>query len=512
MHKSQVYNQLQNLFPQTSSRSAPMILDMPARLVNLHFSGYDPRAAGGRQTVKLELRAELDAAIQELRFDFRSELLTPLTSHQVVQRSPAGIWPSLLLSFSSKGKEHGQYPLQVQLSYFDAIGCEHYWTCTSIIFLPRANASLSEIHQVFLASQKNVRLYAEDGAIATLSGAMNMPATQHRHVNIDIVAKDAAIAQWDVATESDKAQLHSFEMGLSSIAWDEVMLEVAAPMYAGTRQLPPSTKPLSSFSNRTNAQITSTSSSAQKLEAASAQIDMATPDSRLDLISRQDRPRWTQAQQQSAHLAFKIHVVVQSEWIIGRASAEKPRLNLPAIALTHPHLSSRMSAQHARIRLTACGAEIIDISRYGMRLNNLILEKNQPMPLFAGMLLEMSACFSGLPQLQVLHVLPHALILAQLPSAHSVSSLLTEIHTKMKTQVSAPAQVYEIFYLLTPELRPEASLPALFALPAEQGELPLLFHQQGKIQVHDTQTQLDRSVQEMCADPSQAWPYQLLVD
>lgn len=451
MHKSQAYEHMQNLLPQMMPAHASAAPNAVKSAVYLHFSGYDPRAVGGRQTLKLDLRAGLDPAIRELAFEFRSELLQPHTSHQTLPRTPSGAWQTVLLSFSSKGKEHGQYPLDVRMSYLDAMGCQHGWVCTTTILIPRANASLSEIHQVFLASQKNVRVHAEDGAIAKLGGLSARQETQHRQLNIDIYAKDAAIAQWETANEQREDLSAQFEMGLSSIAWDEDLIEVAVPTYQNLATAPVVASTL-------------TQSAARMLTSA----------------------RLVPLAEQLTNIPMQL--LARQEWTLGRHSPHGAQTRTD-IALRHPSLERRISAKHAIIRRSVRGVEIIDTSRYGTLLNSVLLEKHQPMPLLPGMQIELCASFKGLVQLRLLHILPHAVILARLqPEA-------------------APEKFLEIYYLLTPDLRPEASLSA----PAiTGGKLPLLFHAQGQFYVHDPVTMEDTNLMHFSSEkPSarQEFPY-----
>ncbi|MBC3873127.1 FHA domain-containing protein [Undibacterium flavidum] len=454
MNKSQAYQTMQSLLPQALTVPVSESLSYQAEksASSLHFSGYDPRAAGGRQTLKLELRAELDRAIQELRFEFRSELLLPQTSQQTLQRSPSGAWQAVLLSFSSKGKEHGQYPLDVQLSYLDASGCQRLWVCTTTILIPRANASLSEIHQVFLASQKNVRVHAEDGAIAKLGGLSGMQESQHRQLNIDIYAKDAAIAQWEVATGQREDASAPLAMGLSSIAWDENLVEVAVPTY-------------------------------QNLLGAPAAVAKPTLQPTIMLTSARLVPLADQLSNIPTNIPtnIPIQLLVRREWTLGRQTTK-----VTADIVLH-HLSSerRISAQHAIIRRSLGGVQIIDSSRYGTLLNSVILEKHQPMPLLSGMQIELCANFKGLVQLRVLHILPHALILGRLQPGAAQERLL------------------EIYYLLTPDLRPEASLSAPVIAG---GKLPLLFHAQGQFYAHDPVTMEDTNLMHFSSDIASTKP------
>lgn len=374
-------------------------------IMHLRFSGYDPRAAGGRQTLKLEFRGELAPSIQQINCRFRSELLTTSNTEQVLSRTPSGLWPPLILSFSSKHKEHGQYPLEVQLHYKDAAGEPHLWICTATLLLPRADASLSEIHQVFLATQKNVRVLAEDGAIAKLSGLQQAQDSQHGNLDIAIFAKDAAIAQLDMtgARSHESGMSGKFDIGLSSIAWDEELLEVAVP----------------SFQNLTG-----------KARAAALPLAKTFKLKSASLLAKDLPP---------------IRLFALEEWVLGR---KRLRNQLADILLCHRDaaLTKRISAKHAILRRNDDGElEIIDTSRYGVIVDGSILEKNQPRQLLAGMQIDFCASFKGIVQLRVVQIFPHAVLLHRIVDAH----------------------VTELLYLISPELAPEegaynASHPFLF--------------------------------------------------
>ncbi len=393
--------------------------------LHLRFSGYDPRAAGGRQTLKLELRGELALTIQQIRFRFRSDLLTTSQHEQSLLRTPTGYWPPLILSFSSKHKEHGQYPLEVQLHYLDEANKPHVWTCTTTLLLPRANASLSEIHQVFLATQKNVRVLAEDGAIAKLSGLQQAPSSQHANLDIAIYARDAAIAQLDMSnTKSNNSG--KFELGLSSLAWDEELLEVAVPSF-------------------------------QSLTGHTSPPPLPAP---------------PQAMHKAASLFAKnlptIRLFALEEWVLGRMEARNPSADI----LLHHHdakLTRRISARHAIVRRTDNGAlEIVDTSRYGVIVDGVILEKNQPMQLFASMQIDLCASFKGIVQLNIAQIFPHAIVLQKI----------------------ANAQVTELLYLISPELRPEAGITRVTG-SENQLPTPIFFHRQGQFWYHDPLTMQD---------------------
>lgn len=421
----------------------------------LRFSGYDPRAAGGRQTLKLELPEDFEPSVQHLSLSCHSELLFQAlaqsfpqsrsfaASSHTLTRSPSGLWPPLLLSFSSKAREHGQYPLEIRISYKDAAGDAHLWICTSTILLPRANASLSEIHQVFLATHKNYRIHAEDGAIARLQGLPQDSIATPINCDVAIYAKDAAIAQLDLlASTNGLNQQGQHAVGLSSIAWYELLMEVEVPSSPNLMQTALPTRP---------AELNPTGVVAQPTSAAAI--------TSANLIAKTDA------------YAIPIRLLAKQEWSLGRhrdfgtkPSADiclryQPQLGQDAT------LGKRISHRHAIIQRHDGRVQITDISRYGVLLDGVILEKHQAMPLLPGAHIEFCASFKGLIELRVAAILPHAVILHRL----------------------VDGKLHELFYLLNPEQRPEVgNLPAML-----QGH-SLFFHRHGQFWHHDALSLQDR--------------------
>jgi hypothetical protein len=144
------------------SRPAPAPCNAPAERPHLHISGFDPRAAGGRQAIKIELRGMPDDCPPQLAMQLQSALLPEGRRAPALRaRSLRGDWRPLFVEFSSRGKEHGQYRIDVELltpampagTATRAPGSPP-WCC----LVPRADASLAEIHQTFLSTHKNVRV------------------------------------------------------------------------------------------------------------------------------------------------------------------------------------------------------------------------------------------------------------------------------------------------------------------------------------------------------------------
>ena len=470
MNKSQEANSWQILSAQaslgtlSSYGSGKLSAGLTTVQPYLRFSGYDPRAAGGRQTLKLELPEDFEPGLQQISLTCRSELIAQSGSVHQLTRSPAGIWPPILLSFSTKTREHGQYPLEIHLTYHDAAGEPHLWVCTSTILLPRANASLSEIHQVFLAAQKQYRVHAEDGAIAKLSGFQPAGIGMHANLDVDIYAKDAAIAQLDFNTlDSAGGDQGKYAIGLSSIAWREVLIELAVPASSINIPVTPARQDLMKPDSTNSA-----TNSIKNLATNSTTF-------RASLVAK------------NRANAVPIHLLALDEWCLGRQDGGRQNADIQLQHLTESGhkqvLTKRISSRHAIIRRQDARVEITDVSRYGLLVDGVILEKHHPMPLFVGMQLELSASFKGLVELRVAAILPHAVILQRIVGGNVVA----------------------LFYLLNPEQRPEVGtsdsmptlMPTLMPNKMAANENLLFFHQHGQFWYHDP-----HSLQDSVLDPS----------
>ncbi len=413
--------------------------------LSLHFSGYDPRAAGGRQTLRLELRGATLAAfapsIMQIEVQLQSDLLTPGPPHLRFERSVSGLWRPLLISFSSKNKEHGQYPLRVSLNTISGVN-RRSWSCTTVIFLPRADATLSEIHQVFLASHQNVKIFADDGAIAKLG------AHTQGSMDIEISARNAAMAQVDFSAPAGK-----HETVLGSLVWDEDLYEEhfleTLVECRQERLVEPLYEP--AFTSQGNL----------PMAAPSRPITCAALVSVL--------PQAPQASRQ-------IRLFALDYWVLGRLDLLNPAADIllshrGADELDSAALTRRISASHAIIRRSGDGAEMLDLSRYGVLLNGKALEKGKPARLASGMQIELCASFKGVACLQVIAVLAHVVILRRM---------------------DGPAE-NELLYLITPETQP-ANMSSAPPDCLPKG-MPQLFHYQGGFWHKDTvskqETRLD---------------------
>lgn len=403
--------------------------------LHLHFSGYDPRAAGGRQTIRLELRGMLPPDISIIEVQLRSELIATGAAKQRLLRTASGLWQPLLISFSSRNKEHGQYPLEISLSHEQVSKARRTWLCTSVIFVPRADASLTEIHSVFLTAQKNIRVVAEDGGIATLSGLGQSNGYAQGNMNIEISATDASIAKLDMRPPSGK-----YEIAMGTIAWDEELMEITgepeAPLAIATSARPEKVPPARPATN----------------------------------TSKTTATRWAGLTGQQTRPHSNMRLFALNEYVLGRME-QHPQADIllshhTSSAAENVRLTRRISARHALIRWKGVRAEITDVSRYGTLLDGMVMEKDLPYALSAGMQIEFCASVRGIVRLQVMAILPHAMIIAEI-DAGAGSDLL---------------------YLIKPETRPQA------AAQSPPAGLPLVFHFQGGFWHRDIATLQENSL------------------
>jgi hypothetical protein len=326
---------------------------------HLHISGFDPRAAGGRQAIRLELRGMPDDAPAELGMRLESSLLPGGGWSHSFTRSLRGGWRPVVVEFSSRGREHGQYRVDVELHAGGTLhtGPARTWVATVVLLVPRADASLAEIHQTYLAARKNVRIHADDASIARLHGLDSAGP-----IDIAIDARDASIAQLQFGTQEGRT-----ELALATIAWDEDLIEIDLP---ATR--PPHPCP-----------------------ASSACLVHAEPDAGM--------PR-------------HVRLLALDEWVLGRLEAGRAEADL---LLCHygehgpeqEGLTRRISARHAVIRAGRQGFEIADLSRYGLLLDGAWPGKHSAVPLRLGMRIELTASIKGVAVLVVTALLPHAVVL-----------------------------------------------------------------------------------------------------
>ena len=324
----------------------------------LHISGFDPRAAGGRQAIRLELRGMPMDCAPEVRMLVRSALRLHGGESDVFQRTSRGEWRPLFLEFSSRGLEHGQYRIDVELHsrHPQAPDAARTWTCSPVILVPRQDASLGEIHQAFLATHKNVRVTEDDAGIARVH------APGGGRVDIDVSARKASIAQVNLEAQAGKVDL-----GFSTIAWDEDLIEIDLPAARDPHPCPASSACL-----------------------VHDEADAAT----------------------QRH----VRLFALDECVLGRFEAIEPEADLllsyhSDAGAEHDGLTRRISGRHAVIRRGRVGFEIEDVSRYGLLVDGVWPGKHTPVPLRPGMRIELTASIKGIVSLEVTAVLPHALLL-----------------------------------------------------------------------------------------------------
>jgi hypothetical protein len=345
---------LRNARPQQAAIAAAAAIVTPRPY--LHVSGFDPRAAGGRQSIKLELRGMPEHAGSVIHMQLQSALLQNGNLRQSFVRTLHGDWRPVFVEFSSRGMEHGQYRLEVDLHSMANGRIERHWACTLVILVPRADATLTQVHDTYLATHKNVRVMADDASIARVNA--RTPGT----VDIDVTARNAGIAHLDLEAKGGKA-----ELGFSTIAWDEDLIEIAVT----------DAPPMHPFS------------------AHAGCIVNASP---------------------MAGAQRHIRLFALAEAVIGRHEQFAPEAN---ILLYHfgehgPErngLTRRISGRHAAIRRTPAGFELEDLSRFGLLVDGEWPGKYKPVPLRVGMRIELTASIKGIVELQVTALMAHAVIL-----------------------------------------------------------------------------------------------------
>lgn len=330
----------------------------PPHRPHLHISGFDPRAAGGRQTIKVELHGMPEDAPAAITMELASALFPGGSSHHTFGRNLQGHWRPQFVEFSSRDKEHGQYRIEAELRCSHGTHVRRRWVCTLIILVPRPDASLSDIHQTFIATYKNVSVTADDGSIARVSAQAG-----GGRLDIDVNARNASIARLDLDALDGK-----LAVGFSSIAWDEDLIEIAVPEAPEKHPHP----------------------------AAMGKMSHQAP---------------------STELPRHVHMFAFAEWVLGR---DDPHDSPAAIRLAHfdgsgsrdaGGLTRRLSARHAIIRRSGGGFEIEDVSRYGLLVDGAWPGKHQPVPLRLGTRIEMTASVRGIVRLVVTALLPTGLVL-----------------------------------------------------------------------------------------------------
>ncbi|HZV67394.1 MAG TPA: FHA domain-containing protein [Telluria sp.] len=324
---------------------------------HLHVSGFDPRAAGGRQAIKIELRGMPADSAPLITMQLQSALIPHGGSRHSFVRTLRGDWRPLFIEFSSRGLEHGQYQIEVELHSQQDGRVTQKWACTLVILVPRADATLTEIHQIFLSTHKNVRVMADDAAIAKV----NAQAGGGR-LDIDVTARNASIAHLNLDAKPGKV-----DMGFSTIAWDEDLIEIDVPAQAEPHPHP----------------------------SGAACLVNAAPE---------------------AGAQRQVRLFALDECVLGRFEQYDPEAD---VLLTHfgddgqdrQGLTRRLSGRHALIRRGSGGFEIEDVSRYGLLLDGVWPGKGKPVPLRLGMRIELSASIKGIAVLSVTALLPNGVVM-----------------------------------------------------------------------------------------------------
>ncbi len=223
--------------------------------------------------------------------------------------------------------------------------------------MPRADASLSEIHATFLATHKNVRINADDAAIARVNGASGGGS-----MDIDVMARNASIAHLNLDGQAGR-----IDLALPTIAWDEDLIEIDLP---------------------------------QQAEAHPCPTDSAC------LVHLAGAPR-------------HLRLLALEECVLGRsepagADAQVQLMHFGVDGAQPDGLTRRLSARHAIIRRGRDGFEIEDVSRYGVLLDGVWPGKHQPVPLRLGMRIELTASIKGIVVLEVSALLAHGVILRRI--------------------------------------------------------------------------------------------------
>ncbi|MCS0807918.1 FHA domain-containing protein [Massilia agilis] len=348
--------------PQPPPQAAPVVErqanSVPAR-PHLHVSGFDPRAAGGRQAIKLDLRGMPGDCPPRLTMLLKSALHLYCPQQQTLARAADGNWCPAFIEFSSRGIEHGQHRIEVEL-HGRAGAASRTWVCSLVVLVPRADATLSEIHQAFLSSHKNVRVFADESSIARVNAH-----TTSGTVDIDVAARNAGIAR----LELDATTPGPIQLGLPTIAWDEELVEISLPDAGEAHPYP--------------------------ADAASIVSPQPTP----------GMPR-------------HLRLFAATEWTLGRFDALAPAATVllahhPATGAGRDALTRRLSAHHAAIRAAGGGFTIEDVSRFGLLIDGEWPGKGRQVPLREGMRIELTASVRGIVELQVAALLPHVLVLAR---------------------------------------------------------------------------------------------------
>jgi len=197
------------------------------------------------------------------------------------------------------------------------------------------------------------------------AGIARVHAPGGGRIDIDVSARNASIAQLDLDGGSGK-----IDLGMSTIAWDEDLIEIDMPVEAALHPCP-----------------------AAKACLVHAEADSAT----------------------QRH----VRLFALDECVLGRFESIAPEADL---LLAHHGdtgadlggLTRRLSGRHAVIRRSRHGFEIEDVSRYGLLLDGVWPGKHMPVQLRLGMKIELTASIKGIVTLEVTALMAHAVVLHRL--------------------------------------------------------------------------------------------------
>lgn len=329
-----------------------------------------------------------EASAPQLALQLQSELIPHGAARQQFVRAVGGDWRPVFVEFSSRDKEHGQYQISIEVLSQHAGQAPRKWVCTFVILVPRLDATLTEIHRIFLSTHKNVRVMADDASIARVS------ASGGDSLDIDVTARNAGIAHLDLNAPAGKVDL-----GFSTIAWDEDLIEIDMPAAGAVHPH----------------------------ASCAASLVNAAPE---------------------AGAQRQIRLFAVEECVFGRFELVDPEAHA---LLTHYSadgqdtngLTRRLSGRHAVIRRAGAGFEIEDVSRYGILLDGVWPGKHKPTALRLGMRIELTASIKGVAVLQVTAIMPHGVILHRIDhgaSAECYYVLAPDTHPgfPVKTFVAAP--------------------------------------------------------------------------
>jgi hypothetical protein len=184
-------------------------------------------------------------------------------------------------------------------------------------------------------------------------------------LDIDVVARNGSIAQLDL--RDPQAHGGKVDLGFSTIAWDEDLIEIDVPVVPASHPCPAST----------------------------ACLVHAEPDS-------------------SAQRHLRLFAL--EECVLGRFDEIDPEAELLLAhygehGIERAGLPRRLSGRHALIRQGRHGFEIEDVSRYGLLLDGVWPGKHMPAPLRLGMRISLTASIRNVIELEVSALLPHGVIL-----------------------------------------------------------------------------------------------------